>query len=170
MAKKNKINPKVLYGGIGVIAIAGILIAVFGFGIGFDFVKPLFQEQKPLTVQQQQENAQVIFEIDKLLCPQGSGTQSDPCILTEDPADKVKELQDKLIPEPTPTNQTEFSSDSPGTQICDELELGCGSRTFELTSTVTKTDSLGVKEVIEKKFTVGQLSLFLDNQRRSKYY
>ena len=56
MAKKKGINKIVLVGGAtGGIVVVG-LIAVLGFGVGLDFVKPFFEPQQDLTVQQVQEN------------------------------------------------------------------------------------------------------------------
>jgi len=203
MAKKKGINKLYLIGGAGG-TVAAVLIAVFVFGVGLDFVNPLFQEPKDLTVQEVQQNEQVIIDIENVLCGGGfSGdldpnlpadiissilsSPNDPCIPsgeTTSPGEEVspKEIEeeikekDDMIIDPNPVNQTmtnqtktDFSEDNTIGQICDELDLGCGSDTMLLTSKISKIDSTGEIEIVEGRFSFSQLALFVEDVSDKDY-
>jgi len=196
MAKK-KINKLYLIGGAGG-TVAAVLIAVFVFGVGLDFVNPLFQEPKDLTVQEVQQNEQVIIDIENVLCGGGidSGDLdpnlpadiiSDPCIPsgeTTSPGEEVspKDIEEEIkkdnemVIDPNPVNQTMtnqtktiFSEDNTIGQICDELDLGCGSDTMLLTSKISKIDSTGEIEIVEGRFSFSQLALFVEDVSDKDY-
>jgi len=172
MAKKKGINKLYLIGGAGG-TVAAVLIAVFVFGVGLDFVNPLFQEQTGLTVEQIQQNNDIAFQVSQIegdLAPISEAdlqppTYTDPPDLPPlDPIDEPNPIDDLPDPieDPPITNGT-FSEDPPIDQICDELDLGCGTRAITLTSIVTKTDSSGVATVVEETFSVGQLAFFVED-------
>jgi len=206
MAKKKfKFHRKFIW--IPGVAIAGVLIAVFVFGVGLDFVNPMFQEPTPLTSQEIQEKEQVVIEIEKVFC--GGGTEStidipssadldgeataqlqsdlqefgefcvplNENIIPEEVKKEIEEISDPVpIVDPpiinqTMTNQTKtvFSEDPIIVQICDELNLDCGSTTFVLSSTVTKIDSAGEVEVVEGRFGFEQLALFVEDVSDKDY-
>lgn len=205
MAKKKGINKLYLIGGAGG-TVAAVLIAVFVFGVGLDFVNPLFQEPTPLTSQEIQEKEQVVIEIEKVFC--GGGTSGmipdlvplegevlndeaialleislqefgefcvplNENIIPDEVEKEIEEISDPvpiidlILPDPfmnqTITNQTKFSEDPIIVQICDELNLDCGSTTFVLSSKVTKIDSAGEVEVVEGRFGFEQLALFVED-------
>ncbi len=178
MAKKKfKFHKKYIW--IPGAAIAGILVAVFVFGFGLDFVNPLFQEPQGLTANEIQQNEKAIIDINKALEDEfGDGDPNSICI--DDPTQEITcdEIIDPIDPppineivmngtqgiieDPPITNGTQ-SDDPPIDQICDELDLGCGTRTLTLTSIVTKTDSSGITTVVEETFDVGQLAFFVED-------
>jgi len=214
MAKKKGINKLYLIGGAGG-TVAAVLIAVFVFGVGLDFVNPQFQEPTDLTVQEIQQNEQVILDIENIFC--GGGTSGmipdlvplegevlneesialleislqefgefcvplNENIIPDGVDEETKKKEDEII-DPVPivdpfinpfinqtmTNQTKFSEDPIIVQICDELNLDCGSTTFVLSSKVTKIDSAGEVEVVEGRFGFEQLALFVEDVSDKDY-
>jgi hypothetical protein len=75
--------------------------------------------------------------------------------------DVIDELEDDLIIL-DPMNMTDFSEDPPDVQICDQLDLGCGSEIMDLKATITKIDSFGNKTVITETFIIPALSFLAD--------
>ena len=205
MVKKKGINKLYLVGGAGG-AVAAVLVAVFVFGVGLDFVNPQFQEPTDLTVQEIQQNEQVIIDVENIFCGGGTtqiGIEDIPSdtpleiqqillstevfciplkeeIIPDGVDEETKKLEDEII-DPVPitdpiinqtmTNQTKtiFSEDSVIGQICDELNLDCGSTTFVLSSKVTKIDSAGEVEVVEGRFGFEQLALFVEDVSDKDY-
>jgi hypothetical protein len=195
MARKNGLlsgnNRLFLLGGVG--ATSAVLIAVFVFGVGLDFVKPLFQEPKDLTVQDLQNNEQVTFtiggNIEKILCgddPIPQGTFNDPCIppimddgepiLPPETIDDIDDVDEGIVEPPPPTNQTEFSEDPPIEQICDTdpsniicQVIGPPSSTIVLTSKVEKISSSGISEFVKGEFGLAQLSFFVEESTNIDY-
>jgi len=217
MAKKKNIlsgnNRLFLIGGVGGTAVA-VLIAVFVFGVGLDFVNPLFQEPTPLTSQEIQEKVQVVIEIENIFC--GGGTSDmipvlvpfegevlneesiaflelalqefgefcvplNEDIIPDEVDEETKKIEDEIIdpvpivnpfvPTPDPfMNQTIVFSEAPViVQICDELNLDCGSTSFVLSTKVTKIDSAGEVEVVEGRFGFEQLALFVEDVSDKDY-
>jgi len=70
----------------------------------------------------------------------------------------IMDLEDEIIII-EPMNMTEFSEDPPITQICDELDLGCGSEIMELKATITKINALGNQTVITESFGIPALDI-----------
>ncbi len=164
MAKKKfKFHKKFIW--IPGAAIAGVLVAVFVFGFGLDFVNPLYEEPSTLTVDEAEQNNQIIFDSKKNFDP------NDICFIGADTNcdGELDEMeieqglnQTEIIDDPPIMNGT-FTEDPPIDQVCDELDLGCGTRTLTLTSIVTKTDSSGLETVVEETFDVGQLAFFVED-------
>lgn len=73
----------------------------------------------------------------------------------------IDEKEDQLIIL-EPMNMTDFSEDDSTTQICDQLDLGCGSEIMDLRATITKIDSQGKKTIITKTFGISQLAFLAD--------
>ncbi len=73
----------------------------------------------------------------------------------------IEDLEDDIIIL-EPMNMTEFSEDDPITQICDQLDLGCGSEIMDLKATITKIDSQGNKTIITETFGISQLAFLAD--------
>jgi len=203
--KKKGINKLYLIGGAGG-TVAAVLVAVFVFGVGLDFVNPQFQEPTDLTVQEIQHNEQVILDISTIFCG-GETTQIEVEDLAPDTPLEIQQillsteivcipLKEEIIPDgvdeetkkkedeiidPVPivdpfpfinqtmTNQTKFSEDPIIVQICDELNLDCGSTSFVLSSKVTKIDSAGEVEVVEGRFGFEQLALFVEDVSDKDY-
>jgi hypothetical protein len=78
--------------------------------------------------------------------------------LCNEEKEMTKDLEDELIII-DPVNMTETSEDPPITQICDQLDLGCGSELMELKATLTKINALGNKTVITESFGIPSLNL-----------
>ncbi len=183
MARKKgllKNKPLVLAVGGGGLVFAA-LIGVFVFGFGFNTFPQIDAEsvlQKALTVDEIAQNEGVIFDInnalkdalgdgspDSICNDTGQEISCDEIISPTDPPpidEIIKNGTDNLIEDPPITNGT-FSEDPPIDQICDQLDLGCGTRSLTLTSIVTKTDSSGVTTVVEETFSVGQLAFFVED-------
>jgi hypothetical protein len=81
--------------------------------------------------------------------------------LCNEEKDMVGDLEDDLIII-DPVNMTETSEDPPITQICDQLDLGCGSEIMELKATLTKTNALGNQTVVTESFGIPSLSFLAD--------
>jgi len=73
----------------------------------------------------------------------------------------IDEKESKLIIL-EPMNMTDFSEDDPNVQICDQLDLGCGSEIIDLKATITKINSQGNKTIITKTFEIPQLAFLAD--------
>src|SRR3972149_10350633 len=149
MAKKTKLPSKiVLYGGVGGIAIAAVLVAVFVFGVGVTNIAPQLTQQQ---VVEPLEPTNVNFAV------------------LEDPEPTEEELQE--IVGNTPIDEIDFGMDNSTItsnstiteQVCDELGIGCGTTSLTLTSEVAKTDSSGVKTIQTDSFDIGMLGFFVED-------
>lgn len=164
MAKKIKLpNKLMLYGGIGG-GVITVLILVFVFGIGLDFVKPLYEPPTQLTSQQIQENQQIVFEINSITEDVIKSNTGTPEQIQEQINNAIEELNNSVNPTVIP-NQTEFSDDPIPIQITDVII----PPSLDLISRVTKIDSTGTKETVEKITKIGSLSLFIDELSKKDY-
>jgi len=183
MAKKKGINNRVIAGIIGAVIILAVVVPVVLLVLDVDI---LAQEDGleipiPLTDEEMQENEDLINQIDDLVtdpplefeecfientvdgqviqmaCPIDAGTQ-----------EMVDEITD-MITEPDPTNGT-TSTDPPIDQICDELDLSCGSSPqLQLQTSITKIDSAGNSELVEDVFDIPLSSFFVEDSTSIDY-
>lgn len=176
MARKNGLlkNKPIILAAAGGGLVLVVLVAVFIFGFGFDFVNPK-TNTKILTVEQQEKNEQIFIDVNDII-DSAPTTGTDPetgqnvVELTVEEEEMIEELLDEVIPE-EPTNQTQTSDDPPLEQICDELDLGCGSSVppLQLMSKITKIDSNGEQEIVEGSFDVSALSFFIEDVSGKDY-
>lgn len=171
MSKKSILSGNRLYliAGGGV-AVAAVLVAVFVFGVGLDFVKPLYEPIIPLTTQQVEENNQIVFQIDDVIeditLQENNGDLGNisPEELNEIIEEQIQNLTDSANPVDV-TNQTDFSDDPPIQQIIETVV----PPSLDLISKVTKIDSSGAKETVEKVTKIGTLSLFIEELSKKDY-
>ena len=174
MAKKKSIGRTVIAGtGIALIVSIG-LIAVFGFGIGFDFVVPQDAEGLEIPVITPSETQQIQEIIDRI--SEISNTDlvdSQFCIeftidpeifafcnqLLQDALDRIKQLEMEIgeILPPPDLNNTDTSKDPPIKQICDEIiELNDGLNTAILCLPFeVRPLTISLRSLIEKTSSQG---------------
>lgn len=176
---------------VGIIAVGPLLIPNFPIDV-YGIINPPFEEPSDLTIQELQQNEEVIFLTGELTCG-GGGTgdvisndfpfSNDPCIpsdvilLTEDPTleEPIMEIQE-MVTDPPPTNQTEFSEDPPIEQICDTdpsnilcQVAGEPTTAIILTSKVEKISSSGIREFVSGEFGLNQLAFFVEESTNIDY-
>jgi len=91
--------------------------------------------------------------------------EPDMILIDQSCQDEVKKIEDEddgYIEVPPPTNQTDFSEDPPTKQICDQLDLACGSEIMNLKTIVSKIDSQGNKTEIIETFGIPSLEFLAD--------
>ncbi len=163
MAKKNKFPIK----GVGIIStVAVIAIVAVIFVDPFDFVLEQFDpSMEGLEIpfngdidEINEKNNMLIDEINDLVecTPEELFMEEELCQI-----DKmlIDEKEGELIIIQPETNMTDFSEDPPITQICDELDLDCGSEIMELKATITKINALGNQTVITESFGIPALDI-----------
>lgn len=162
MAKKNKFPIK----GVGIIStVAVIAIVAVIFVDPFDFVLEQFDPFAGFVIpfggdlDAINEHNEMIME--EILNEFGECDAEmfalEPEICAED-LEMIEEKEGELIII-EPMNMTEFSEDPPIVQICDELDLGCGSEIMELKATITKINALGNQTVITESFGIPALDI-----------
>jgi hypothetical protein len=185
---------------IGIIAVGPLLVDDFPINVYGDIIKPFFVEPSELTTQEQMQNAQITVnipdQIEEILCSgEGSGEapfediegviQEEGLILCsqieddesgEETVKEIDELDDGVIENPPPTNQTEFSEDPPIEQICDTdpsniicQVAGEPTTAIILTSKVEKISSSGISEFISGEFGLNQLAFFVEESTNIDY-
>lgn len=192
MVKKKSTKKTIVIAGSGLALIVGIgLIAVFGFGIGYDFVVPQVDADlleipviTPSDTQKIQEIIDRISEIsntdlvDSQFCIEFT---IDPEIfafcnqLLQDALDRINQLEMEIgeILPPPDLNNTNTSKDPPPVQICDSIDGGCveirlilpelGTKTVVLSSLITKIDTQGNKTFAGGFSQISALSFFVED-------
>ncbi len=188
MAKKKGINNRVIAGIIGAVIILAVVVPVVFLVLDVDISaqEDGFEIPIPLTDEELQENEDLINEQDELLtnppiefeecfientvegqiiempCPiDGGGTQ-----------ETVEEINDMLNEEDPldPNLNGTTSTDPPIDQICDELDLSCGSSPqLQLQTSITKIDSAGNSELVEDVFDIPLASFFVEDSSNIDY-
>jgi len=191
MAKKKSIKKTIAFAGTGltIIVIAG-LVAVFGFGIGYDFVVPQDAEGLEIPVITPSETQQIQEIIDRISEISNSDLVDaqfciefidDPEILAicnqllQDALDRIEVLDmeiEEILPSPD-LNNTDTSKDPPPVQICDSIDGGCveirlilpelGTKTVVLSSLITKIDTQGNKTFAGGFSRIPALSFFVED-------
>jgi len=165
MAKK-KSATRIITGiaGIGVLVAVIIPVMIFVFGVGTDILPPVpeIPEEFMIPIEEIDENNEMIMDqiINELGECDAEMFALEPEICAED-QQMIKELLDDLIIL-DPMNMTDFSEDPPITQVCDQLDLGCGSEIMDLQATITKIDSFGNETKITETFGIQQLAFLAD--------
>lgn len=176
LAKKSKIPTKTIGIIVGVVII-GTLIAVFVFGDPqVWFVQIWLILGLPIALQELPADAELMLPIDeinehnkiiddKILNEFGECDEEmfalEPEICAEDKKMIEEEEDKKIIIEP-PTNMTKHSEDDPITQVCDQLEIDCGTEIMELNAKITKIDSQGNSTELTNTFQIPALSFLAD--------
>jgi len=179
---------------IAIIIVAPLLIPDFPINVYGEIINPPFEEPSELTTAEEMLNNAITInipdQIEEILCGgEGSGEAPFediegvieeegiiPCSQIEDDESgeetqkEIEELDDGVIENPPPTNQTEFSEDPPIEQVCDvdPTNIICQiadptSATLNILSKVTKIDSAGNIEIVEDTFGISQLAFFVED-------
>lgn len=149
------------------------LVAIFVLGvITLPVIDAQSVIQQALTVEEIERNNEIAFQTSQIEGDLAPISEADlqpepidiPGLPPLDPIDEPNPIDDLPDPiEDPPIINGTFSEDPPIDQICDEFDLGCGTRTLSLTSIVTKTDSSGTTTIVEETFSVGQLAFFVED-------
>ncbi len=147
MAKKKGINKLYLVGGAGGI-IAAVLVAVFVFGVGVD-VLPVVEASDvvptPLTVEEQQENEQIIFDIDEITKDPNSFCPSNINALAECLIQTQGESTVPIAPEVDPATFVACGITEETTNLCnveiEQIIADLNSHLNDTTTIPTDTDS-----------------------------
>lgn len=144
--------------------IAGVLVAVFVFGIGVPNIAP----QVSLST------SEVEDPTISILCIQGFMRVGNECVLIENP-DAIQCMTGstdpacQMLSDPFEPNCLiidtcpPISSDNSTTnQVCDELDISCGTSTLSLTTLITKIDSQGNKTFTTDTLQLSGLSFFIE--------
>lgn len=166
MGKKKGINNRIVGGIVGAIVVTVVVIPVLFlvFGIGNEDVLPPLPADAELMIPVDEINEHNKMIEDKILNEFGECDAEmfalEPEICAED-QQMIKDLEDdKIIIEPM--NMTDFSEDDPITQVCDQLDLSCGSEIMELKAIITKIDSQGNSTEITNTFQIPALEFLAD--------
>ncbi|GEM_PF-6017978 len=161
--KKFKFHKKFIWIPAGVIT--GVLIAVFVFGVGIPNIAP----QVSLTT------SEVEDPTISILCIQGFIRVGNECVLIENP-DAIQCMTGSTDPDcefHPDIDQPDCSvlgscdpitsDNSTTTQVCDELDVSCGTSTpLSLTTLITKIDSQGNKTFTTSTLQLSGLSFFIE--------
>ncbi len=188
MAKKKGINNRVIAGIIGAVIILAVVVPVVLLVLDVDILaqEDGFEIPIPLTDEELQENEDLINEQDDLLTNppiefeecfientvEGQIIET-PCPIGDGETEKtVEEINDMLNEEDPldPNLNGTTSTDPPIDQICDELDLSCGSSPqLQLQTSITKIDSAGNSELVEDVFDIPLASFFVEDTTNVDY-
>jgi len=177
MAKRKGI-PKIAFVGIGGVAVAGVLVAVFVFGIGVPNTAPQFLDCSTpgamLNTGCESLTPLVINEIEdptiSILCVEGFIRVGNGCVPIDPSLPPPNTIEcmtgstdpDCLLGIDQPEEPPITSDNSTTTQVCDELDISCGTSTLSLTTLLTKIDSQGNKIFTTDTLQLSGLSFFIE--------